>query len=429
MNRRSLTTLLFLLVATITGKAYAASGTVTGGLFFWQAQGNFCPSTRDCTGSLYTQAQTQTWVGIPEVKIKLLNSSGSVIGSASSDLGGRYSIQWTTSGNLSNARTVMTIEHKDSRFRIRTASDGQLDYTAQFVNLVNGATQEQGNSGWGNASVPDRFLNVYHGAFRTWANSLSNSNRMASLFTGVKVLVDSTACPSSCADGPTKVINLDTGAPFSPQARIAHEMGHIASQINDGHKDVIIGNAGWYCFPSQTGNCNWALNTDEWGGAAFEEGLATFIGDLSLYNFNALAPHTCLAGVSGTGGNACANNTFNVETSPGFTSEHTVINITRYLWDIYDEPIDSATSNVGGCGGTFTDHLGRDLFEFMDTLSNYTKGTGTRQHNDVWNPALNAFDELDGRRYHDFNWNFKNRGLPANTNSDIEICMNSGWPG
>jgi hypothetical protein len=61
-------------------------------------------------------------------------------------------------------------------------------------------------------------------------------------------------------------------------------------------------------------------------------------------------------------------------------------------------------------------------------LNNYVKGTDNHQNDEPFNANRDAYDNRDGRRNRDFNWNYKNRGMPANTNSDAQICMNCGWP-
>ena len=53
---RSLTLALFSTLLLLTSNAWAAGGFVAGTLQFFQAQGNFCPTTRTCTGAQYPQS-------------------------------------------------------------------------------------------------------------------------------------------------------------------------------------------------------------------------------------------------------------------------------------------------------------------------------------------------------------------------------------
>jgi hypothetical protein len=228
-----------------------------------------------------------------------------------------------------------------------------------------------------------------------WNNALSLSNRMNAYFTGLEVRAFDNVCPTSCANGGQNRITLDTNAAYMPQARILHEMGHIASYKASRDQSYRFG--GDYCWPNtnQSG-CGWSLTSAEWSAANFEEGMATFLGDAALYAQNAVAPHTCITSAA-----ACATNSFNIETSSGSSctsnGNRWALSVDRYLWDAYDSRIDYAT-----------DTLSRNYYEFIDTIHAFDNGNANRQKDEPWCswPNQNSRCDFDGRSAVDFreNW-------------------------
>ena len=69
--RRYAAGLLIAILLTFAGRAYAASGTAYGYLKFWQKQGNYCPTTRDCTSAWYPESQYDTAQPAAETKLYL----------------------------------------------------------------------------------------------------------------------------------------------------------------------------------------------------------------------------------------------------------------------------------------------------------------------------------------------------------------------
>src|SRR5690606_11564820 len=97
-------------------------------------------------------------------------------------------------------------------------------------------------------------------------------------------------CATACAFGSLNRIHMPTGSDFAPQARILHEMGHMASYKSNPRRLTL----GSYCYPSTStagiclvpGNSGWNFKSSEWRGVAQEEGFATFLGDTALYEMS-----------------------------------------------------------------------------------------------------------------------------------------------
>lgn len=406
--------LFALSLAAVSSPALAASsGTATGTIQFYQNQGNFCPTTRNCTGAKYPQSQYNTSRPIKNVKVYLRRQSDNVvIGQGTTDNSGNFSISWSDPAGSGNvlAQLIWRGEQKDGRFRI-AGSAGEFWIWWSNKTLTNGGNTSIGALTWGNSSSPHALSNLYDGAHTMWANSLAQSNRMNSFFTGVQVRAwDSATCPTSCADGPNNRIIMDDNSAYSPQGRILHEMGHIASYR--ASRDQNYKQGGSYCFGGEAAPCGWSLNGPENASVHFEEGVATHLGDVSLYFQNAPEPHTCLSSV------ACANNSFNVETSSGTSCAANVnrrpINAIRYFWDNYD-----SLSDYTG------ESLSRGVWEVVDTIHAFDNGADNNQKNEVWNAALTVMDDLDGRSAVDFRTNWNTWG----TNSQTQLNNNCGSAG
>lgn len=409
--------LLALLAAPLSASA-AASGSVSGTYYFFNNQGNFCPTTRNCTGARYVQSQYQTNMPVADAKIYVLRSSdGTIIGQGTSDASGNFTVSWydpNASGSV-QTNVVWRGEHKDNRFAIRTSSGGTWQFNNGPFTLWANQTTNIGGWVWGNSGSPNALANLYDGARRMWAVSLSQSNRMNAYFSNVEVRAfDSATCPTSCANGSANRIIMDGNSAYSPQARILHEMGHIASYR--ASRDQEYRQAGGYtCYPdSSSTGCGWSLGEAEWASIAFEEGVATFLGDVALYAPWATAPHTCLSA------GACGTGSFNEETSGGTAcatdDNRRPINNIRYFWDIYD-------SNSDFSGET----LNRGMWEVVDTIHAFDDGTDNRQKNEVWSVFLWIWsvDDVDGRSAIDFRDNWITWG----TNSTAALANNCNSSG
>jgi hypothetical protein len=384
-------------VLLASSSALAATGYVSGTLRFWQKQGNYCPTGRDCTGSNYLQSAFDTAQPMRELQVQVVNATttSTVYGQGVTDVNGNYLIQWTTPSTPPAAKILWKFRHKDTRFEVRSASSGGIYFgTSSNITLTSGTTQGAPQVlptfTTGSSGSPNHIANLYDGAHRQWYFALSFSGLMTSLFTTVQVLAfDNDPCTSSCADGATKTITIDsTGSALSPQARIMHEMGHIANYLSKPFKATnAYGHPSTSCVAP---NCVWSLNTQEWASAAFEEGLATFVGDVAMYWLFAPQPTTCLSTLS------CSLSFFHVENSSGSScgtgESRFPINVDRYLWDIYDSIDDPA----------FVDTTSINYWQFFVVVNNYPTGTSNNQNNEPWNSTLTTVDDFDGRSSADF---------------------------
>lgn len=395
-----------------------SSGTVQGNLQFFQNQGNFCPAGRDCTGAKYTAAQFNTNQPIANVKVYIRRHSDNlVLGQGTTNNMGNFTMQWTLpEGNRRDveAHLIIRYEHQNDRFTVNTEGGGfWISSSGSFV-VEHNTVQNLGGFTAGNAASPPAIANVYDGAVKMWNNSLAQSALMAAVFSGVSIRAFDNAgtCPTSCAQGANNRILMDPNSTFMPQARVMHEMGHIASYVASRNQEYTFG--GDYCWPA-TGNCGWNLNTAEWGAAQFEEGVATHLGDVGLYFPGATQPHTCIST------NSCPNNTFNIETSLGNSctanQARQPIQSIRYHWDNYDSLDDFA--------GAASDTLNQGMWNVVDTINDLNNGIFDNQKNEPWGPFLLALDDRDGRSNIDFRqaWN------TAGTNSATQLTQNCGGIG
>jgi len=393
--------------------ASASSGTVSGGLGFFQNQGNFCPTTRVCTGAKYLQSQYNTTQPIANVKVYVERASdGATLGQGTTDASGNFSLAWTDSSTSGAVAVQITWygEQKDGRFRLATTAGGRWRMWWSNTLAASGTTFV-GTGVWGSSGSPHALSNLYDGAQKMWANALSQSNRMNSYFTGVQLQAfDATACPTSCANGPNNIITIDSaGSAYTPQGRAMHEMGHIASYRGSRNQSWHQLGALDYTFGGTGG---WSLNSAEFASVHFEEAVATHLADIGLYFDNASQPHTCLSA------SACATGSFNLETSLGTSCGVNVnrqpINADRYFWDNYDSLVDYT-------GET----LNRGIWEVVDTINAFDPGANNRQQNEMWNAAGTALDDNVGRSAIDFRENWITWG----TNSTTELSNNCGSAG
>lgn len=385
-----------LFVAPQLAEAQIYTGQVTGTLRFYQNQGNYCPSTRDCSGAQYLESQYHTYQPVQDVKVYVETNSGQLIGSGSTDASGDFTITWVQLWSYnSQARVYFTGAHKDNRFRFVLPSGANHKYTTSYFTLTSGGLRDIGTRNWGSSSSPKEMVNAYDGAISMWNNSLSKSNRMLNDFTDVVIYAfsDDTpySCGTSCASGTRNDIQLDDSAAYKPQARVMHEMGHIASY--DASPRSRPGNN--YCWPNATGSgCGWSFTSAEWKAASFEEGLATFLGDSAFYYWWANDPRSC----NSTG--ACSGSNSEIETSRGPSSNCSTdegrwaLTTVRYLWDIYDGEDDS----------NFSDTVRRERYEVIDTLASFPSGFDNHEKNEPFN-FLWVVDNRDGHNAYDFYYN------------------------
>jgi hypothetical protein len=373
----------------------AASGVVQGSLYFYNNQGNYCPEGRDCVGANYLEADFNVNRPVRDVKVYLLGEDGQVLGQGTTDGTGAFTLAWVGDADGTQATLLWRGEHKDGRFSLRTNDGESWALRTEAFELQAETTaddpQETGDWFWGNSASPNALANLYDSAITMW-NSLADSNRMLAYFTGLIITAfNKEACPTSCAIGAANRVIIDSpAAAYAPQARLLHEMGHIASYKSSRQqrfRQAGIGD-GVYNWPERTPTGGWWLNTSEWGAAQFEEGVATFFGDRAFYGQDARQPMTCNASAL-----PCSDRGFDVEHSPGDScqekSSRQPINVVRFLRDLYD-------SNEDFEGETAV----QPFYVIPDVLFAFLDGEDNLHKNEPW--CGSSVCEPDGRSTQDF---------------------------
>ena len=401
-----MSTALFAIGLAVPTDALAQSfGWVEGRLRFYQNQGNYCPNisepSRDCTNAVhYTESEYQTVQPVRNAKVFLYDQDNRAIGFGTTDLTGYFLMQWTSWTPVTEAQVRWYLEHKDGRFVVRTGSGGAINAHSGDLSVTPGTMSSNpqwlGTFTFGSRSSPVGSINVYDGAERMWRFALSNSNRMHSYFSNVEIRAFNSVCRTSCAIGSSKLIHLDPNAAFAPQARIMHEMGHIASYLS--HSGQSFRHLARYCYPSDSSSssCGWGMTTPEWATSQFEEGYATFLGTRAIYGQQNTTPYACLSN------SHCVSNP--IEVSDGNYSNCSAgenrwpRSVTRFLWDIYDSNADYSTETIT-----------RNYYTFFDTLASYGSGDGNREKNEPWDGGWWwSVDDLNGRSGVDFRVNYQN---------------------
>jgi len=367
-------------------------GVVHGRIWFYQHQGNYCtPSAwRDCEGARYLSSQYHTNMPVGDVKV-FVREGETIVGQGVTDANGYFRISWWADHGVSKLNFIWTAEHKDNRFAVRTGDGGTWIMWTYELDTVFGSTwdspQWAGDYTWGSPGAEHPMSNVYDGARRMWNDSLSSSWTMQNRFANLEVRSTNTRCSTSCAHGNENRIDLDGNAPYQPQGRILHEMGHIASY--KGSHDWNVNTCANYSWgPNATG---WSLDGPEWGCAAFEEALATFFGDTALYGANAATPRTCLStGECGDG--------WDIERTPASCptdSNRIPLNIDRALWDEFDNRNDGES-------------IFENLWVYFDQLEDYANGNENHAK-DEWTDNSGGGWDLDGRGSFDWMWHYTQR--------------------
>jgi hypothetical protein len=218
-----------------------------------------------------------------------------------------------------------------------------------------------------------------------------------------------TSCPNSCTDPVNKRVQLDDQAQWSPQGRIMHELGHIATYTARPWKKVSV-----YNYDGTGEYWDWA--TPEFGSAAFEEAMASHYGNMTFWNRHAsVTPTTCTSNgftcYSGAGA-TLPNTDFELTSFPAATNNCIVneslfpISAMRFLWDVYDNRNDATGDTYSAGSGDFWQHA--------SLMQLYEAGTSLHQHEDPWNPTKTAVTEPHGRASASYAWNYVNRAyLPS----------------
>jgi len=346
--------------------AHAASGTVRGTWNNYQNQGNYCdPSTRDCASARYLKAEYHTYHPIADTKVYIKDPDGTVIGAGVTNASGYFNIVWNRGSTPAYVRVYWQFEHKDDRFKVRSDTGGVYAKWTDAIAVTNGGIVDVGALYAGTSSAISGLANIYDGADRMWNDSLRYSGLMLNIFTGLTIRAYPTECATGCADSGANLVKLPAGAEFKPQARILHEMGHIAAGKAAGARM----DPGSYCWPlaevpasgddcSDGSSNGWSFTSSEWRGVAFKEGMATVLGDIALYWSGAVDPRSC-----NSAGQCLEADTIETSIACAGTVGRRAMQMDRYLWDIYDTQADG------------NDNVSAPYYAFVDTLNAIPSGT------------------------------------------------------
>lgn len=397
------TVLAFLTAAGAAGSAHAVTGYVSGSWSLWNQNGNYCPSSNTCTGSWYTQAGYDTWQPISNAIVWVVDSSDAIIGYGSTDDNGGFLVSWTRSTFPTQIGVVILPYHKDGRFYMANSLGQWINNWFGLVNTASGTTvtspQNVGSWGVGGSTWPDPFYNAYWAAEWQWRWVMNAVGVLQSNFTNVEVrgFADTISgylgsCSTSCAWGPFKQVQLDSNAGFAPQARVMHEIGHIASYVT--HPWQITTDYSW------GGSGGWCQTCAEWSVSSFEESFATHYGSITFWADDSTSPTTCLSsgtcyssGTPFSGTNLEASsypyNTNNCDTTTTNPESRWPLSMMRYLWDVYDNHNDADGDSYSASQSNFWEHL--------HNLAWYPEGTSTDEIDEPWNSTYTSVTEPDGR--------------------------------
>lgn len=405
----------------VSAPAFAFSGVVSGTFNLWNKNGNFCdPGIQNCTGSAYTKSAFDTTRPLMNAVVEIWQGSGA-IGSGVTDGSGNFKVSWSSGTIGTQAFVRWFSQQKDGRFVINDVNGLRMNTFSGNFTLVNGTTttspQNIGTWQGGTSASPQWWLNVYWAAELEWRTRFNLVGLLINNYTNIEIrgLQNNVPgflgnCGTSCANGAQKRIQLDAGAGFAPQARIMHESGHVAN-----YQARPFTNGGNYCWPNTSapdgiggGNpCGWSQSADdpEWAAAAFEEGLATFAGDSTLWFPNSPGPTSCLSS-----GNCPVNSSTRIEEThfpfatnncnltSGDPESRWALSAMRFLWDVYDTVNDCDDDTIG--------EGPQNYWRMYANMQNYAAGTSTNQIDEPWNSDFSAIDNFDGRGSSSYNQNY-----------------------
>lgn len=366
----------FMVTVGLPGAAFAANGTATGQLVFHNALGNYCPSSRDCTGAKYPQSQFNIQRPVRHTKVYVRDQNDVIVGQGTTSATGSFAVSWYSPSNPSALRVTWHLEHKDNRFRLLTASGTTYNlFTVYKTPVLNGGDTVFGKNYWGTSAAPYGPANQYDAAFRFSWDTIYYSNVLQARFTNVRIHLNSTYCgDASCSSGSGKEIWMVPGSDYSPQERLMHEMGHAASDLS--HRDGDYWTMVDYCYPSTGSDCHWSNTTPEWSQISLEEAAATFFATVALYAANAKSPHTCRMDKA-----PCSTGLHDVEVGGNCATGQFRWPLTnlRAYWDMFD------TRQDGLFGLDIWSH---SLDTMVNTFGRYPNGRGNREKNDGWGCPL-----------------------------------------
>jgi hypothetical protein len=350
----------------------------------------------DCTDALFPASQASgSAQPVKESYLliqALVDPEGFVwqnIGGGYTDYTGAFNISWTAPFGPTEWRFRWVMEHRDGVFRV-TDSTGNTTYSVTkngtYGSLVGGQSVNAGTVNMLGANEP---ANIYDQAWRAWSHPLKTSTLLLASFFGVKLKWPVGTGAEAYAYPLSKTLTIGTTG-WKGSMATAHELGHIASYLANGHKITAMYNWPTSCQGATNGSCAgnlWGFTTNEWRSAAFEEGMAEFIAVGAHYAFNATGPRTCRS-VTQNCITIGVNDTRDVEVySEACNSGQQVMAVLRFLWDTYDNIQDVS----------YADTLSRSFGSAINTLGNYPNTTTSLGKNEPWNTNLTLIDLEDGR--------------------------------
>jgi hypothetical protein len=409
--------------------AHAATGWVTGKWKFWNVNGNYCPDAANCVGTRVPQAAFDEELNLSNAHVIVQDVSGNILGQGFTNNSGNYTLQWTSPTSPGHIKVGVISRH--SRFVIANAAGGWPTIVSPSIATAASSASSPQNVGTrtvGNSNAPNPYFNDFFSVELLYRNVLSLVGVFTNNFTGVEIrgyantipgfiaVASGGTCGSSCAWGPTKRVQLDSNAEYSPAARSMHEVGHIASYLART----------WQIGIAYANGSTWGQALNENGSALFEEALATHYSSMGLWFSTPVMPTTCLVAQGHCYTNAASNavpqpftdieaTSFPAATnncivpSPGNPNDESrwPLSGMRFLWDVYDARNDATGDAYSANAGHFWQHA--SLMQF------YAAGTGLRQHEEPWNTAKTAVTEVDGRGVNSYQWNYENTaGLAGN---------------
>jgi len=408
---------VFALISLSASTVFAWDGYISGRLMFYNNQGHYCPSTRDCTGAKYVEADFNKYLPVSHARVYVYQKGTEIaIGQGVSDINGYFKVQWNDFNDYREVYIRWNPIHKDGRFSIQTPSGNQWNFnTKSFVPIIqttNSSPQQIGTRYWGSSSAPNPITNLYNGAWRMWNYALSSSARMNAHFNDLEIRAFGSGCNNesggACAMGGLNRVSITNSFSAYGLNTILHEMGHIASYRANRNQNRKFSSD--YNWPNTGDGGDWVFNGPEWAGTQFEEGLATFYGARAIYWQNAIEPYTCSNSLT----LPCPDDLFNIADYSGpyigpsscipYESRFP-ITVVRYLRRLYDNNKD----------------INQPFYEFFDTINDFPGGIGNGDKDEAfcdgywpWEPDYIC--DRNGRSTRDFRRHFEARtGIDTTT--------------
>jgi hypothetical protein len=428
-------------ILSLAGTASANNGWVAGRFQVWNTNGNFCAANAtSCMGSRYTSVMFNSAQPIANAYVQIKDPQNNVIGTGGTDSNGDFNIGWYRATDPTAFTVWVLAAHKNWYFRVDDVNGNRRFTLTSAITPVpssSGSPQNIGTWTQGAVNWSDPGFNAYWAGERVYRDVFANVAILVNNFTNVEVRGFADAipgflntCNTSCANGATKRVQLDAnaGGAWSPQARMMHEMGHVASYVTRPWNSPND-----YSWPNQANNSgNWFLGpapmspvpSSEWGHVAFEEAFATHYANLALWWDNSVAPTACISPSSHCYdgmGNPLAFSNIEATSFPFATNNcvanegRFVISHVRYLWDIYD--------TVNDCDGDTYSATAGDYWKHLHNPAWYPTGTGPNQHQEPWDSAMMSVTEPDGRGSSSYLNNYR-----TNVAETVNLNISNCWP-